>query len=454
MECQEAKLKIFSFLDEELSPQEEREFFEHLDRCRACSVEFDNLEATHHLLKQALVPEMPPLDLTDRIMAQIPQTIEPRQVPSVSREKVGESFFFRLREKLQDLWGKGQFRMALVTAGMLVLFAATGMMDLFSQQTIVKQNPDRSIAQVEPENQENPDPQGEAVVNPEPEPETKAEDPVSEDEPSSEQPDPEKSTIPEPQAEKPKAEKETPVKKDTPETSREPVKVAISQETNLVQLPKAAAVEKEQVTGIKVIPLLEGDTQKVTHPILAKDGKTLHYLYDNAGVEEEWEISLTSGAVPQKAEILLIQGEEKKDQGGQIPSWLEELAMMQEAKSKKVALSPDNRQVAINLNAPGTDYEGLWVCKADGSMTTHLTDEGGGNQLKWSPNASKIAFTDKNKQLYVFYLKENILIQLADAGNTWLNIDHLLWTRGGQELIFEGQKESDQVPGIFRVVLP
>ncbi|MEN3005658.1 zf-HC2 domain-containing protein [Dehalobacterium formicoaceticum] len=459
MECQVAKLKIFSFLDQELSTQEEEALFEHLAQCPECSLEFDNLEATHHLIQQALIPVVPPPDLTERIMAQIPLSAEPGHTPSVSRETVGKSYLSWLLQKGKELWGKGQFRVAFVTVGIFALFAATGIIDTFLQQVPLKLNPEHDIAQVEPGNQgqvkpgnqEDPGSQDEPVTDPE----SEVKEPIPQDGPSSkEQGTPE----PAPPDNEPKQRKDQDKASAKEETTtkipQQPAKVVPDQKTNLVELPKASAVEEQQVTAIGVKPLLEGNTQRVSHPVLSKDGSSIHYLYDNAGVEEEWEISLASGAVPQKAESLLIQNGENKDQGGQIPQWINELAMVQEAKSKKVTWSPDKRQVAVNLDSPGTDYDGLWIGEADGSMMTHVTDEGGGAHLVWSPNSSKIAFTDRAKHLSVLYLKENLLIQLTGAGESWRNLNHLFWIPGGRELIFEGQRAADQAPGIFRVTLP
>ncbi|MEL7567116.1 MAG: hypothetical protein AAGU27_19885, partial [Dehalobacterium sp.] len=241
---------------------------------------------------------------------------------------------------------------------------------------------------------------------------------------------------------------------NTLKVDEEPTKVIPDSNTNIVELPQAASGEIRKET-IEVAALIENNGQNMFHPVLSDDGNYIHYLYDNAGVEEEWEIELKSGAVPQKAQVNLVLGNEPKETvDRQVPQWLSDLDMMKEAKSKTVAWSSDKKQIAISLNTVGTDNDGLWIAQSDGANIAHVTEEGGGKNLVWSPNRMRIAFTDGADNLYVLYLTENILIKVTDFGDKLVNLGHLFWTPDGQEIIFEGKKAADGIRGIYRVALP
>ncbi|MEL7567621.1 MAG: zf-HC2 domain-containing protein, partial [Dehalobacterium sp.] len=114
MECQEAKMKMFSYLDQELSKQEEEALFDHLSSCIDCGLEFSSVEETHYLLQKVLVPAAPPLDLTERVMAQIPLPLEQNM-----KEPAGSGFRLKqyitgMRLRWQDAWANWQLRTAVV----------------------------------------------------------------------------------------------------------------------------------------------------------------------------------------------------------------------------------------------------------------------------------------------------------------------------------------------------
>ncbi|MGI6685624.1 MAG: zf-HC2 domain-containing protein [Bacillota bacterium] len=443
MDCQEARAKMFSYLDQELSFQEEEALFEHMSLCHECSYEFSTASATHDLLKNELIPVEPPLDLTKRIMAQIP----------LPKEQTDENISFALRLKGYILdfgegWKKAfkswQFRTAAVTMGLFALVAFGSMSDSWDLRLPQKQTPATDIAHVDRDDPEVPEP---IVQTPQDNPVQTPEIPEGDNGEGTGDKTPGK-TDPEPV--KPNG-KDTKV---TPDAGQQPTVVVPDRGTNIVELPLAASEEtKEEI--IRVVSLIENNGQPMSHPVLSEDGKYIHYLYNNAGVEEEWEIELKSGAQPQKVQSnLLLETDGKGNAKTPLPQWLSEMEMMKDAKTKIVAWSPDKKQIAINLDSAGTDYDGLWIAQQDGSALTLVTQEGGGNDLVWSPNRTKIAFTDGADNLFVLYLRENLLIQVLDESTGLADLDYLFWTPDGKELVFEGHNVTEGITGIYRVALP
>jgi hypothetical protein len=440
VECQEARVKMFSYLDQELSATEEEALFDHLSLCHECSLEFSTATETHSLLKDALVPAEPPHDLMERIMARIP-------IPCEEKEENTAGFGLRLKEFLLDLGGRWknalgsrQFRTAVVTLGLFALVVYST--DVFDLQ--LTQKPDTNVAHVEPKDTE--------VTDSEP-----ADQVPTQENPIIAPQLPEENNDPNTEGEESPGEDISKEQENSPDIAPEvgkPTKVVPDRDTNIVELPQAASAETKEET-IKIVPLIENNSQRMSHPVLSQDGRFVHYLYDNAGVEEEWEIELKPGAQPQKAQISLVSeaaGNGKAQ--GTLPPWLNEMEMIKDAKSKVVAWSPDMKQIAVNLDAAGSEYDGLWITQPDGAAMAQATQEGGGNDLVWSPNRMKIAFTDASENLYVLYIRENVLIQVSDSSEGLVNLNHLFWTPDGQELIFEGQNEADGQKSIYRVALP
>lgn len=443
MECQEARAKMFSYLDQELSLQEEEALFSHLSNCLDCGLEFGAVEETHYLLQKVLVPVVPPLDLTERIMAQIPLPLEQHLEESTGLGFRLKQYMAGIGQRWKDARSSWQLRTAMVTMGLLAVFAFGSMSNMLDLQTPKKQTPD--IAQVDPGDKEEQETVGDntPVDTPLPIPDDTS---GGEDKPDSEvDKSPGEDTVDNQGGE---------VSDIPPKEEQKPTKVVPDSTTNIVELPQAASGET-RVETIEVVSLIESTGQNMSHPVLTGDGHYIHYLYDNAGMEEEWEIELKSGAVPQKAQSNLVLGNESEGEADRkVPQWLSDMDMMKEAKSKTVAWSSDKKQLAINLNTSGTDNDGLWIAQSDGVNIAHVVPEGGGNNLAWSPNGMKIAFTDGADNLYVLYLRENLLIQVTNSRDKLTNLKHLFWTPDGQEIIFEGKKAADGIREIYRVVLP
>jgi len=443
VDCQEARAKMFSYLDHELSCQEEEVLFSHVSFCPDCSFEFSVARETHDLLKDALDQVTPPLDLTERIMAQIPWREEPQGEKAGLGLRIKE-YLAAFGDRWKNAFGSWQLRTAMITVGVLALVVLGSMSDFLNLQLPQKRTPDTNIAHVEPGVKEDPEP-GEQI--PQDNPAIIPEVP--------EEPEGPKEVIEgevTPGADNPVI-KEAGEPDNTPIVSQKPTKVVPDRDTNIVQLPQAASEETREET-IKILSLIENDTQAMSHPVLSPDGKYIHYLYDNAGVVEEWEIELKAGALPQKAQSNLVLGvEDEGNTHSPMPQWLSDMDMIKGAKSKVAAWSPDGKQVAVNLDAAGTEDDGLWIAQPDGAAMVLVAQEGGGNDLVWSPNRMKIAFTDRADNLYVLYLNENLLIQVSDSTEGLVKIEHLFWTPDGQELIFEGRQNEGNT-GIYRVALP
>lgn len=441
MKCQEAREKMFSYFDQEISLQEEEALFDHLSACVDCGIEFGNVEETHHLLQNLLVPVAPPPDLTERIMARIPLSpAEYIEVPAGWGFRL-KQYAAGLKERWKNGLGTWQLKTAVVTMGLLALFVFQGMLDGLQQPQ--KLPSDADVAYVDPNDpvEETPPAEGSAPVD------TPVDVPVDE-EPADKEPDGAGDKAPGEEKGKPAEE----ASQAPPEAGQEPTKVVPDSTTNMLDLPRASSREN-RVETIEVVSLVESNGQDVSNPVLSEDGQYIHYLYDNAGMKEEWEIERKSGALPQKAQSNLL-GKGKAESDNRIPEWLRDMDMVKEAKSKLVAWSSDKKQVALNLNSTGTDNDGLWIGQADGSGMMHVAQEGGGNDLVWAPDGMKVAFTDGADNLYVIYLRENLLIQVTDGDGGLVNLTRLLWTPDAKEVIFQGEKAADGTLGIYRVALP
>jgi len=443
VECQEAKTKMFSYLDQELSIQEEEALFDHLSTCVDCGLEFSTVEETHYLLQKVLVPVVPPLDLTERVMAQIPLPLEQNVNEPTGLGFRLKQYMAGIGQRWKDAWGSWQLKTAVVTMSLLAVFVFGSISYMLDLQTPKKQTPE--IAQVDPK---DPEVQVPVVDN------TPVDTPLTTPDNISGEGDKQDGEGDKTPGEDSIDNQEGDLPDSPPKKDEEPTKVVPDSNTNIVELPQASS-EENRVETIEVVSLIESNGQNMYHPVLTDDGNYIHYLYDNAGLEEEWEIELKSGPVPQKAQSnLILDNETEEGVDRQVPQWLSDMDMIKEAKSKAVAWSSDKKQLAINLNTSGTDNDGLWIAQSDGANIAHVAQEGGGKNLVWSPNRMRIAFTDGADNLYVLYLTENLLIQVTDLGDELVNLDHLFWTPDGQEIIFEGKKAADGIRGIYRVALP
>lgn len=95
--------------------------------------------------------------------------------------------------------------------------------------------------------------------------------------------------------------------------------------------------------------------------------------------------------------------------------------------------SPDKTMLAQN------SADGIWISLLDGDVF-QLTQEGNGNLLAWSPDSSKLVFTNANGALFVGYPLERRIYQLAEG-----NVKDICWNSDNKTLIYiatEGDQDA------------
>jgi len=72
MKCQENRQRIHSYLDDELSAQEERVLYSHMAVCNTCQFDMDQARNLQDLLQETITHVEPPQDFAQQIMANLP----------------------------------------------------------------------------------------------------------------------------------------------------------------------------------------------------------------------------------------------------------------------------------------------------------------------------------------------------------------------------------------------
>ncbi len=454
MECQKVKEKIFQYFDRELSSQEEKALFTHLRLCQDCNLEFESLKETHQLLQKVLIPVTPPLDLTERIMAQIPESLGEKPDSELYQKEVlgwkerASQYLAGFRGKWRNGPGGWQLKTAAVTLGLLAVVLWGNLSNIPGTQTVKEQEPDPRVAYVNPETTiQVPDKthgQEPKVSTPKTPSQTGSGAVKENDQEKKGATNPHKETSQKPEG-----------TKVNPGSTKPGQHIASSTDTNVVQLPDPASDQKYEAT-IEVTQLAQ-NVQNLSQPVLSDGGKYLHYLVSSNNGDEEWELELKPDAVPQVARSTIILGnKERRQSSAKVPEWLKNIEVVKGAKSKVVAWSGDNKKIAVNLRSADQDSTGLWIAQADGSTLVQVAQAGGGNDLAWSPDGTKVAFTDQSDNLYVLYfnLTDNLLFPVTDSEGNLRQLNHLIWTPDSKELIFEAQKKADDLSGIYHIILP
>ncbi|MBO8168548.1 MAG: PD40 domain-containing protein [Thermoanaerobacteraceae bacterium] len=129
------------------------------------------------------------------------------------------------------------------------------------------------------------------------------------------------------------------------------------------------------------------------------------------------------------------------------------------AQSMVPSWAPGGDMLAVNIGQMSPKAErdrGIWLVDLAQNRMVQLTTLGGGRLVKWSPDGSKIAFTDENGVLYVLFVKEDLTVDQicqitpeADAdGEIWVD-----WLDDSQQLLFDWAKPGG-TRGIWRATLP
>ncbi|WP_366923670.1 zf-HC2 domain-containing protein [Metallumcola ferriviriculae] len=130
-----------------------------------------------------------------------------------------------------------------------------------------------------------------------------------------------------------------------------------------------------------------------------------------------------------------------------------------DAASMVPAWHPDGKMLAINagqMKEGSLENKGIWLVNLDSGTATQLTKIGGGEMVSWSPDGSKVAFTDTNGVLHVLYLKEDLTvdgiyrIMPGSEGETKVWVD---WSADSKQMLFDWDK-SGSARGVWAATLP
>ncbi len=130
-----------------------------------------------------------------------------------------------------------------------------------------------------------------------------------------------------------------------------------------------------------------------------------------------------------------------------------------DAKSMVPAWSPSGKSLAVNVGQLGLraeKYKGVWLVDLKKNSMTQLTNIGGGNLVSWSPDGSKIAFTDEKGILYVAFIKDDFTVGQICQITPEVDEDseiQLDWLDDSQEIIFDWTKPGG-TKGIWKATLP
>lgn len=111
-----------------------------------------------------------------------------------------------------------------------------------------------------------------------------------------------------------------------------------------------------------------------------------------------------------------------------------------------VIFSPDKSLQASNVRG---ENPGLWVSGALIDEPYLLSEDGGGSLLAWSPNGSKLMFTDEAGSLYVGYPLEKQVFKVYDAVVT-----DVLWFNDNQTIAFLAKESGKTYNSLFTAELP
>jgi len=129
------------------------------------------------------------------------------------------------------------------------------------------------------------------------------------------------------------------------------------------------------------------------------------------------------------------------------------------ANSMVPVWSPDGKFLAVNVGQLGPraqKYKGVWLVDLKKNSMMQLTNIGGGNLVSWSPDGSKIAFTDEKGILYVAFIKDDFTVgqicQITPEVDEGSEIQ-LEWLDDSREIIFDWTKPGG-TKGIWKATLP
>lgn len=395
MNCNEAKMLMYKYLDKELNEMETVSFLDHIDICDECACELFELRSLEGHWQEACSLIEPPTDFKANVMSAI----------SEQKDKVVLTPVKTLAPKRQ----MGRIAMFAAAAAIFAIGLSSYDFELDTPETDIPTpeviEPFVEEPVVEPDDDIIVD---DVVVDETDVPETN--DPVVE-EPVVTEP-----VVEEPVAEEPKTP--TPAIDVTDITTEED----LEEQMGSVDLPQPNY--GTEVAGAFTSVLLAGfEDIDIYSPNISNSGSSVSFYTNTNDALQVWSVNTDANS---EAKVL---GESEDSDISEI----EASCTIYELDTG--IFSPDGTMFAVNARSGEV---GLWVALASGDIELMAT-EGGGDLLAWSPNSTKIAFTGADDCLYVYYVMEAITFKLTDTAVldlTWSDdsssiayvVDGELWT--------------------------
>lgn len=180
-------------------------------------------------------------------------------------------------------------------------------------------------------------------------------------------------------------------------------------------LPRAAFGTEAQGT-LSVRLLAEVPDSSIYTPTINRRGSVASFYTADEENVYNWRVNLSTADSP---EVALVTSRSAIDDIGVL---LAQTTAPCDAMT--LLASPDNTIMA--QNSPN----GLWISLAEGEIYS-LTEEAGGSLLAWSPDSSKLLFTNSQGQLFVGYPLEKRIYQITD-----MSVKDICWSTDNQTIIF------------------
>lgn len=126
-----------------------------------------------------------------------------------------------------------------------------------------------------------------------------------------------------------------------------------------------------------------------------------------------------------------------------------------EGKLQGIAWSPGSSKIAVSVKG-SNNRNSLWVGHPSGNNWEKVAEVGGGRILAWSPDGSKIAFTDAQGGAYLMTFttqgsKGELYPITPDQGSG--GVKALSWTGDAKELVVEWAP-AQEAQGLWKAILP
>lgn len=442
MRCQEVRPLLYTYIDGYLPGQVERSLFGHLSQCEYCRQELDHARQTHALLEKYCQQVEPPAGFVEGVMSAIEGT-----TPEKPTNKTKE---IKKLKPVKRSWNLG--RVAQI-ASFVLLSGAFWFASQFNGGFQMAKTPEPNLDPgpgykvVKEQNEENPSNKFQVAEEPG---KNETKDTVD------------KPTVPTQQEER---EETIPIEEESREAKEPVTKPTPKEEPTTKGQENKAPVKEEPQPATPVNPFPTPAIGELSGPLKAAttdNGEATPSVALQRISNEQGRTSPSEGTWATGDEGLLSPEGTTMAYAKNgylyiaLPDGTDEKPITSlDGEIKGLAWAPNSKSLAINIKG-NRDNEGLWVGTAAGNGWKRLAQLGGGQDLSWSPDGKKIAFTDKEGMAYILtFTKDGERDQLypvnPEKGAT--GVKDLRWSSNSQKVTFRWAP-SDEKESLWQGTLP